>query len=248
MNASMHEALELLDTLASQRDGRSRAVFFVNAHTLNVACHESGYREVLLSAEQVFGDGTGVRWAVRLLHGRRLKENVNGTDLVPLFLRVVPGRGRRYFMLGSSPEAIGRAAEHARAAFPGWTLAGCHHGYLDATSSAAVVDQIRAARPDLLLVGMGNPRQERWIHRHRDRLEVPLCIAIGGLFDYWAGDLQRAPTWLRRTGFEWVHLMLHQPRKLSRYLIGNPAFLMRVARRRWLERGVDPLIDRGLGT
>jgi N-acetylglucosaminyldiphosphoundecaprenol N-acetyl-beta-D-mannosaminyltransferase len=196
----------------------------------------------------VFGDGTGVRWAVRLLHGLRLRANVNGTDLVPRFLRLVPGRGRRYYLLGAARGAIGRAAAHASRAFPGWTLAGYHHGYLEPGDAPSLVARIRAARPDLLLVGMGNPRQERWIREHRDRLEVPLAIAVGGLFDYWAGDLRRAPEWLRRSGFEWLHLMLHQPRKVPRYLLGNPAFLLRVARSRWLDRDAAPLVDRGLGT
>jgi N-acetylglucosaminyldiphosphoundecaprenol N-acetyl-beta-D-mannosaminyltransferase len=172
---------------------------------------------------------------------------VNGSDLVPDFLRLVPGRGRRYFLLGASPEAIDRAAQRATRAFPAWTLAGYHHGYVDLATSGPVVERIHAARPDLLLVGMGNPKQERWIQHHRQRLEVPLCIAVGGLFDYWAGDLRRAPAWLRRCGFEWVHLMLRQPRKIPRYLLGNPAFLMRVARSRWLDRDAEPLIDRGLG-
>ena len=79
---------------------------------------------------------------------------------------------------------------------------------------------------------MGNPAQERWIAAHRDRIRVPVCLAIGGLFAYWSGDLDRAPTWLRRIGFEWVHLLVRQPRKSGRYILGNPLFLARVAARR----------------
>jgi N-acetylglucosaminyldiphosphoundecaprenol N-acetyl-beta-D-mannosaminyltransferase len=86
----------------------------------------------------------------------------------------------------------------------------------------------------VLLVGMGNPKQEQWIDAHRARLNVPLCLAIGGLFDYWVGDLIRAPGWIRRMGYEWLHILVSQPHKARRYLIGNPKFLLRVARSRLL--------------
>ena len=90
--------------------------------------------------------------------------------------------------------AIARAAATAQRTFPGWIAAGFHHGYLfDRHSTADVVRQINDARPDVLLVGMGNPLQETWIHQHRQELEVPLCIGVGGLFSYWAGNLRRAP-------------------------------------------------------
>jgi N-acetylglucosaminyldiphosphoundecaprenol N-acetyl-beta-D-mannosaminyltransferase len=91
-----------------------------------------------------------------------------------------------------------------------------------------VIDAINAAQPELLLVGMGNPRQESWIAANRGRLRVPLVMGVGGLFDYWAGDLDRAPGWMRRLGVEWVHLLARQPRKARRYLLGNPLFLGRV--------------------
>lgn len=240
-NTSMEAALRRLEALMASVDGRVHSIFFVNAHTLNLASRDPGYRRVLLSADCIFGDGTGVRWAARL-RGVRLEDNVNGTDLVPRLLRAPSGASRRLFLLGASPEAIRRAASHAERAFRAWTLVGHHHGYVDPTESQRVVEQVNAAHPHLLLVGMGNPRQEQWIHRHQAQLKVPLCIAVGGLFDYWAGDLDRAPAWLRRAGLEWVHLMLRQPRKVPRYLLGNPAFLLRVL---WAGWSADSASERG---
>ena len=79
---------------------------------------------------------------------------------------------------------------------------------------------------------MGNPVQERWIHAHREQLEVPLCLGVGGLFHYWAGDLRRAPAWLRRMGAEWLGILLQQPHKARRYLLGNPLFVARILRER----------------
>ncbi|MDJ0865454.1 MAG: WecB/TagA/CpsF family glycosyltransferase [Myxococcota bacterium] len=225
--------LTMADALAFARESlddpaHTRVVYFVNAHTLNLASRDPDYRRVLCTADRVFGDGAGVRWAARIRYARRLLDNVNGTDFVPALFAALAGQGYRYYLLGTSPAANPRAAAHAREAFPGWEQVGSHHGYLEG-SDARVVAEINAARPHLLLVGMGNPLQERWLHDHRESLRVPLCLGVGGLMDYWAGDLDRAPHWLRRLGFEWVHLMLRQPHKVPRYLIGNPAFLLRQA-------------------
>jgi N-acetylglucosaminyldiphosphoundecaprenol N-acetyl-beta-D-mannosaminyltransferase len=228
----LSEAIGLIESLMQKDDGRTRSIYFVNANTFNLACSDPVYREVLGGADYVFGDGTGVRWAARLLHGVRLRDNVNGTDLLPALLSGLRSRGYRYYLLGASPEALPRAAAHVREVFPGWSLVGAHHGHGSPERDRFVVEEINDAKPHLLLVGMGNPRQERWIHSNRQRLRVPVCMAVGGLFDYWAGDLRRAPRWLRRLGFEWVHLMRSQPRKVPRYLLGNPLFLYRVIRSR----------------
>ncbi len=231
LDLSMGDAIALcIETMQLPSVG-ARSVFFVNAHTLNLAWADPEYRRALCSSEWVFGDGTGVRWAVRFLYGDRLRDNVNGTDLVPALL----GRdlGLRSYLLGGSPAAIERAATQARTDFPGWHLVGHHHGYLEIGGSDSVVEKINASRPHLLLVGMGNPRQEFWIRAQRARLAVPLCLGVGGLFDYWAGDLVRAPAWLRRIGFEWLHLLLAQPRKFRRYVLGNPLFLLRLLGEKW---------------
>jgi N-acetylglucosaminyldiphosphoundecaprenol N-acetyl-beta-D-mannosaminyltransferase len=207
--------------------GERRALYFVNAHTLNVAARDRAFREVLNRGDAVFGDGTGVRWGARS-RGLRLRANLNGTDLVPALLDARPGT--RVFLLGSTAERIGAAAVAFRARFPQAVLAGAHHGYVqDEASSRKVVAQINAARPDVLLVGMGNPLQERWIDRWRGELDgVAVCIAVGGLLEYWTGALDRAPAWMRARGVEWVHIMLRQPWKARRYLAGNPAFLARL--------------------
>lgn len=243
---TVEEALTDLTSLLQDRS-RAHAVFFVNAHTLNQACEVPGFRAVLCSADRVYGDGTGVRWATRILHGRALRDNVNGTDVVPLLFARLAGRGLRYFLLGNTDERIQRAAEHAQQAFPGWTLAGCHHGFLQEQDHADVVAKINSADPDLLLVGKGNPKQEQWIARHLSQLHAPLCMGVGGLFDYWVGDLVRAPGWMRRLGHEWFHLLLQQPHKARRYLIGNPLFLWRVLRSRWSgrDRGSTAAAPRG---
>jgi len=216
-------AVARLRALLDERRGAK--VFFVNAHTLNQAADDPAYRRTLNGADVVFGDGTGVRWAARA-RGVRLKANLNGTDLVPALLRVRPGT--RVFLLGSTAERIGRAAETFARLFPDCVLAGAHHGYVDDAASAAVVEAVNASGAELLLVGMGNPLQERWIARWGPMLDVPVAMAVGGLLEYWTGALERAPGWMRRQGVEWLHILLRQPWKARRYLLGNPAFLARL--------------------
>lgn len=208
-----------------------QTVFFANAATLNIACVDAAYRQVLNSASLMFGDGTGVRWAARL-RGVSLQANLNGTDLIPRLIQA--NEGIRVYMLGGQQDMVVSATRHFPKLFPNATLAGWHNGYFAVGESDRVIAEINAAKADLLLVGFGNPYQESWIAAHQSQLRVPLIAGVGGLFAYWAGDLHRAPEVYRRSGFEWLHIMLMQPRKLRRYMAGNPLFLFRMIG--WLRR------------
>lgn len=234
LSVTRKAAIELIEEAICRRDSQAASVFFVNAHTLNLAAADPSYRAVLNTAGFVFADGTGVRWAARL-RGVRVLDNMVGTDFIPALFQETSGRGYSYFMLGADAPTVAVAADYARHTFPGWRQAGYHHGYLtDDVLASAAIEQINIAQPDVLLVGMGNPLQEQWINRNLSRLRVPVCMGIGGLFDYWAGNVSRAPRWLRRLGHEWLWRLYQQPAlKAHRYLIGNPLFLARVLRERW---------------
>jgi N-acetylglucosaminyldiphosphoundecaprenol N-acetyl-beta-D-mannosaminyltransferase len=228
-DVAKHDALRLLESLASVRGGRCRSIFIVNAHTLNLAAEQPDYRDVLNSADFVINDGTGIRWAARQ-RGIELRDNLVGTDLIPDLFRATAGRGYRYYLLGASPSAIEGAATVARKQFTGWSQAGYHHGFIHDGQNGEVIDRINTVQPHVLLVGMGNPIQEQWIVRNRSQLRVPLTIGVGGLFDHWINKPKRAPPWVRRMGCEWMHKLLLQPHKWRRYLIGNPAFLLRMTK------------------
>ena len=222
---AIDEALAQLRT--DVRGPARRTLFFANAHTLRLAHRSAAFRQVLNAGDHVFGDGTGVRWAARL-QGVRLRANLNGTDLIPAFMRAASGDDLRYYLLGAEPEVVARTAAVTTARFPGWTLAGYHHGFLDAAASDRIVAEINAARPHLLLVGMGNPIQEQWIAAYRHRLEANLAVGVGGLFSYLSGDYRRAPLALRRRGLEWLAVLFSQRRKWRRYVVGAPLFLVSV--------------------
>jgi N-acetylglucosaminyldiphosphoundecaprenol N-acetyl-beta-D-mannosaminyltransferase len=229
LNVCKQRGIEMLAEVLRRRDGRAQSVFFVNAHTLNLAAADPRYREVLNTGDFVFGDGTGVRWAARL-NGSCMADNLQGTDFTPSFLKATANQEFSYFMLGGNESTIAQAARYAEENFPGWRLAGYHHGYLQSPElNTTVIDAINAARPDLLLVGMGNPLQERWIQAQLGRLDASLCLGIGGLFDFWAGNVSRAPVWLQKAGHEWIWRLFQQPSdKARRYLLGNPLFLARI--------------------
>jgi len=227
-NLSKAEAMAAMERMIRTGDAGARGLYIVNAHTLNLAFEDPSYRAVLNDGTAVFGDGTGVRWAARM-QGVRMLDNLVGTDLVPELIQATPRRGSRYYLLGATPDTLERAAAAARAQLPEWELAGFHHGYVIEDSAEAIAD-INRCRPHMLLVGMGNPLQERWIHDHLPELDVPLAVGVGGLFDHWGGNLTRAPLWVRRLGIEWLQILLQQPHKWRRYLIGNWKFLARAAR------------------
>ena len=221
------DAMRLMNGLVRAGAGRCHSVYIVNTHTLNVATEQPDYRDVLNSADYVFNDGTGVRWAARQ-RGVELRANLVGTDLIPEFFHATAHSGYRYFLLGADPDTIEKAAAVARGRFVGWTQAGYLHGYVENDQIDALVKRINASRSDMLLVGMGNPIQERWIHRYQSRLRVPLVIGIGGMFDHWIDKPRRAPLWVRKMGCEWMHKLLLQPHKWRRYILGNPEFLFRM--------------------
>ena len=236
LGVELHD-LAFDDAVALVRDALAgpapRTLFFANANTLDLAAGSPDDRRILNDADLVFGDGTGVRWAARLA-GVRLRANLNGTDLVPALLAAAAGDGRSVFLLGAEPAVVADTAAAIARDYPGWRVVGCHHGFLDTAADEHVRAAIAAARPDLLLVGMGNPRQERWIARHRAELPVRLAIGVGALFSYMSGDYRRAPLSVRRLGLEWFFVLFLQRHKWRRYVVGAPSFLLRILRARFV--------------
>ena len=214
------------DAMAAVKAGGGRFFAFVNAHCLNVAYSDAEYRDILnRRCARVWPDGVGVRMAGRKL-GFAVPENVNGTDLFPL----LAGEGLSFWFLGGRPgvaeEALRRCAER----FPSSRFLGATDGYRSDWDEA--IGAIVRARPDVLLVAMGVPLQEKWIAARLDRLEgVGAVLAVGGLLDFLSGRIARAPRWVRRLSLEWAWRLAMEPRRMfRRYVIGNFLFLWRVNR------------------
>jgi alpha-1,3-mannosyltransferase len=204
---------------------------FCNAHTVNLASSSPELRESLGSAT-VLNDGVGLDMASRRLFGSPFFENLNGTDFVPRLLAAADKPLRVYF-LGAAPGIAEAAARQAAEGYPNVQIAGVTDGYFGEERTGAIVEAIRQSDANLVLVAMGQPRQEIWASRHFPNFAGP-TICVGALFDFLAGRMPRAPMWMRRRRIEWAYRLLNEPRRLSgRYLVGNAAFLARVMRQRW---------------
>jgi alpha-1,3-mannosyltransferase len=217
--------------LENATNERSRMFTFCNAHTVNLATSDSNLRQALQDAI-VLNDGIGVDVASRMLFGSPFPSNLNGTDLIPKLLASAELPLRVYF-LGGKPGVAKAAAREVARRYPRVTVAGTCHGYFDAVDSASVVPNIQRSKANLILVAMGQPRQEIWASENFRQFSGPV-ICVGALFDFLAGEVSRAPSWMRQRRIEWVFRLLNEPRRLGkRYLIGNAVFLMRVVRQRW---------------
>jgi exopolysaccharide biosynthesis WecB/TagA/CpsF family protein len=226
-NVTMAEAIRLIFRHTSP--GTRARFAFVNADCLNIAHRDLRYEHALLRQDAVFGDGSGIAIAARL-RNRRMAENVNGTDMFPLLCEEAARRGVPLFLLGGREGVPEETAQRMQARYPGLRIAGAQNGYFERSHEDAVIERINGSGAGILLVALGVPQQELWIEANRNRLNVPVCIGVGGLFDFYSGRIPRAPLWLRQAGLEWTWRLWQEPLRLwRRYLVGNPLFLARCA-------------------
>jgi N-acetylglucosaminyldiphosphoundecaprenol N-acetyl-beta-D-mannosaminyltransferase len=200
---------------------------YVNVHCMNVRHRDPVYRSILEGAEMVYCDGTGVRLAGRL-RGIPMPPRMTGADWIHDVCRLAVRDGLSLYFVAGLPGVAEDAAVALRTRYPGVNIVGTASGY---GAGDQTVSAVNGARPDVLLVGMGTPTQEKWIAANRSRLDVPVVWAVGALFEFVAGRIPRGPRWMTDHGLEWVCRLVAEPRKLwRRYLLGNPWFFWRVIR------------------
>lgn len=226
---SFAEALDRIEALVKAR--RGAAVFTPNVDHVVLAERNAEFRAAYAAADLSLVDGTPLLWAARLLH-EPLPEKISGSDLVVPLMGLAAQRRWRVYLLGSTPEAC--AAAWKRLADLGVRVVGTDSPVIrlwGRDDTEAALARLRAARPDLVLVGLGAPKQEIWIHRHRAELGSAVALGIGAAIDFLAGRVRRAPPWISRAGLEWLYRLAHEPRRLwRRYLVNDPAFLRVLAR------------------
>jgi len=223
---TMEQALDELDNMLKhpRPDGQPHFCAFANADCLNIAYKNARYAGILARADAVWADGVGIAIGARIVH-TPVHGNVNGTDMLPFLCR----RGWSLYLFGAAPGVAEKARERLSAEFPEARIVGVDHGFCRTPEEeAAVIARINAAKPDILLVAMGVPRQEEWIFNHRAQLVCGVAIGVGGLFDFASGRIPRAPLWMRKLRIEWTYRLYNEPLRLfRRYIIGNPVFLWR---------------------
>ena len=191
-------------------------------------CREdAAYAAAVNGAKLVLADGVGDLCAARIL-GTPLPGRVAGADLVPRLLARLAERGGSVFLYGARPGVAERAGESLQSACPGLRIAGTENGYI--SDETALLEALEREKPDLLLLGLGAPRQELWMARNRQKINA-VMIGVGGLLDVFAGDIPRAPESWQRLGLEWLYRLLREPRRFKR-VIRLPKILLLALRER----------------
>lgn len=226
-NLTMAEVLTIVEEQIAE--GGFHQIATANVDFLVNAVKDDELHETLNRCDVVLADGMPLVWASRFL-GTKLKERVAGADLVPNLARLSARCGYRIFMLGANEESSAGAARWMQNNYPGVCLSGRYSPAfrpLEEMDHEGILNRIEAAKPDILLVAFGNPKQEKWIAMHRNRLKVPVCIGVGGSFEFLSGKIRRAPVWMQSNGLEWVYRTIQEPTRLAKRYLNNGAGLLR---------------------
>ncbi len=226
-NVTMEETVSLIEDQI--HEGGFHQVATANVDFLKHALADERLRSTLCSCDIVIPDGMPVVWMSRLL-GTPLKERVTGIDLVSRLAERSAEKGHGIFLLGSSEVRSQLAAHTLSKRYPGLRIVGRYSpppAALDKMDHEEILRRIEEARPDILLVAFGNPKQEQWLSMHRDRLKVPVCIGVGGTLDALSGGWRRAPRWMQSCGLEWLHRMSQEPRRLAGRYTSDALCLLR---------------------
>jgi N-acetylglucosaminyldiphosphoundecaprenol N-acetyl-beta-D-mannosaminyltransferase len=219
-------------------------VFFTNVHSIHLARRDQDFMRLINSADLALPDGAGLKIAGRLF-GTPVVENLNGTDLTPRFLKVAESERLTVYLLGGLPEVVEGCYRWLSKEYPQLRIVGFRHGHFLPEEENAIIEEINAAQPHILLVALGSPRQERWIARNSQYLKAGVCVGVGGLFDFLSGSKSRAPQWMRRLGIEWVYRFIQDPKtKWDRVFIEIPTFLALIAAKQLMSGRLRTLLIR----
>jgi N-acetylglucosaminyldiphosphoundecaprenol N-acetyl-beta-D-mannosaminyltransferase len=196
----------------------------VNPEFVIEAQHDEEFRQIINAAALALPDGIGLLKAARFLKTTPLPERVAGSDLVIKLAELSHQKGYRIYFLGAQPGVAEQAIQKLKERYPHLHVAGCFAGSPAPAENEAIVQRILPTRPDILLVAYGAPRQDKWIARNLERLQIPVCMGVGGSYDFIAGTARRAPRWLQRLELEWLHRLAMQPWRWRRIWNAVPRF------------------------
>jgi N-acetylglucosaminyldiphosphoundecaprenol N-acetyl-beta-D-mannosaminyltransferase len=231
------QAVARLVDWGSRRE--SRSVCICNVHSVVTAAQDREFMAVLNAADMATPDGMPVAWMLRAL-GRRGQQRINGPDLMWRYLSEAERLDQVVSFYGSTEATLAKLTQAIGQAFPRLRLGAVispPFRALSADEEAGFRRRIEDAGTAVLFVGLGCPKQERWMAGERGRLNA-VMVGVGAAFDYHAGTIQRAPLWMQRHGLEWLHRLLSEPRRLwKRYLVTNSLYLWLAARQLLARRG-----------
>lgn len=199
------------------KSGDFKMICTPNPEIVMSAAENPEFMAVIKRADMVVADGVGVVWAAKYL-GRPLEERVSGFDLAQSVFSAIKDSGYTVYFFGGAPGVAEKAKEETEKKFPGLKITGVHNGYFDSEEENNILKDIKDKAPNVLLVGLGSPKQEKWIDSHREELGAAVCIGVGGSFDVMAGEVKRAPLFFQKLGLEWLYRLIKQPSRFKRML------------------------------
>lgn len=232
-NLSMEETLQAIEGFIKSGNPHQHVV--VNVDKLVKASRDAELRRIINGCALINADGMPVVWASRLL-GKPLKERVAGVDLFEALMQRSAAKAWRVFLLGAQEEVVLGVKQAYERKFPGFTIAGYRNGYWRPEEEVGVVEQIKAARADILFVAISSPKKEQFLGQYQAEMKIPFAMGVGGTFDVAVGKVKRAPVWMQKSGLEWFYRFLQEPRRMfRRYFVDDMAFfwlLLKEAARR----------------
>ncbi|MBN1991069.1 MAG: WecB/TagA/CpsF family glycosyltransferase [Anaerolineae bacterium] len=227
LNIKVH-ALTKAHTLALIEEfiasGRPHQLVTANPEFVVAAQRDEEFRQIINRAALALPDGIGLLKAARFLKTTLLPERVPGSDLVVQLAELSHQKGYRLYFLGAQEGVAQKAVAKLKLCYPGLQVAGFYAGSPALAENEAIVRRILPTHPDILLVAYGAPKQDKWIARNLDRLQIPVCLGVGGSFDFIAGVAKRAPRWMQRLHLEWLHRLITQPWRWRRIWNAVPRF------------------------
>lgn len=230
---TMKQALEEIDVIMEEVG--PKLIVTANTEMVMLANQDPLLFEIIQRAALVVPDGVGIVWASRVLN-RPLEERVPGVELMDALLAKSEKKGWRVFFLGAKPGVAHKAVGNALEMYPSLKIAGVHHGYFSKGEEGTVLEKIMLAKPDIMLLALGVPKQEKWAAAHLAKLNVPLAMGVGGSFEILAGTSKRAPRWMCRFGLEWLYRLVKEPWRIKRMMV-LPQFVVWILLEKMLVKG-----------
>ena len=224
---TMAEAVEKV--MGFLADDKQHYICTPNPEIVMEAQHDKELMKILREADLVVPDGIGVVWASRYSE-ILLTERVAGYDLTQNIFSRIAGKNESVYFFGGAPGVASTAARQMKKVYPGLKIVGGHNGYFDAEEEKKIIADIKRLSPSILLVGLGAPKQEKWIYEHLEEVGAKVAIGVGGSFDVMAGNVKRAPKLFRKLGLEWFYRLITQPTRWRR-MMRLPNFALTVLRK-----------------
>lgn len=219
-NISMEEALDRIDAMVQGR--KPAYVVTPNLDHIVTIERDAYFREVYAHADLILADGKPLLWIAKA-RKTPIREKISGSDLFPRLAELAANNGYTMFFLGAGEGIAAQAAEKLKKQYPGLRIAGCYAPPIgfeqDRSAVHEIIQRVQTVNPDILVVGLGTPKQEKFLYRYYKQMEVPVSLGLGASFDFIAGNRKRAPRWMSEHGLEWLYRTLQEPKRLAgRYI------------------------------